>query len=91
MLAELLQSRFEYCMTAILILVGMYGVVVKRNLVKKFIGLNILQTGIVLLFVSLGLKEGGTVPIDTVNTMTDRAIKAIREIIIPLQREASAE
>jgi multicomponent Na+:H+ antiporter subunit C len=63
MLVEFLQGRFEYCMTAALILVGMYGIIVKRNLVKKLIGLNILQTAIVLLFVSLGLKDGGTVPI----------------------------
>jgi len=35
--------------------------------------------------------EGGTVPVETVNTMTLTAIRTIREIVLPLQREASAE
>lgn len=35
--------------------------------------------------------EGGTVPLDTVNIMTEKAISAIREMVIPLQREATAE
>jgi multicomponent Na+:H+ antiporter subunit C len=59
----LLQARFEYAMIAILVMVGMYGVIAKRNLVKKLISLNILQTAVVLFFVSFGLKRGGTVPI----------------------------
>lgn len=35
--------------------------------------------------------EGGTVPLDTVLAMTDKAINAIREIIIPIQRDATGE
>jgi ribonuclease PH len=35
--------------------------------------------------------EGGTVPIDTVNRMTEKAISAIRDMVIPLQKEATAE
>jgi len=38
-------------------------VLVKRNLVKKLIALNILQTAIILLFISMSLRRGGTVPI----------------------------
>lgn len=35
--------------------------------------------------------EGSTVPPETINTMTTKAINAIREIIIPIQKEASGE
>jgi ribonuclease PH len=35
--------------------------------------------------------EGKAVPLETVNSMTEKAIQAIREIIVPLQREASSE
>lgn len=35
--------------------------------------------------------EGGTVPLVTVNTMTEKAISAIREVVIPIQREATSE
>ncbi len=35
--------------------------------------------------------EGRAIPPETVNTMTEKAINAIKEIIIPIQRDASAE
>ena len=35
--------------------------------------------------------EGGTVPLDTIHTMTEKAIEAIREVIIPIQKEATGE
>jgi len=60
---ELVAGRFEYWMTGALILVGLYGLLNKRNLVKQFIGLNIMQTAIILLFISMSMREGGTVPI----------------------------
>ncbi len=60
---DLLASRFEYWITAALILVGLYGMIVKRNLVKKMIGLNIMQTAIILFFISMSVQPNGTVPI----------------------------
>ncbi len=60
---EMVAARFEYWMTAALIVVGLYGMLVKRNLVKKLIGLNIMQTAIILLFISMSVRPGGTVPI----------------------------
>ena len=62
-MAELFVARFEYWMTAGLIVIGFYGMIAKRNLVKKLIGLNIMQAAIVLFFISLSVKSGGTVPI----------------------------
>ena len=35
----------------------------KNNLIKKLIGMSIFQTAIILFYVSLGVKEGATVPI----------------------------
>lgn len=58
-----MEARYEYWMTSGLILLGFYGLFVKRNLVKKLIGLNILQSAVILLFISLAMKSGGTVPI----------------------------
>jgi multicomponent Na+:H+ antiporter subunit C len=62
-MSAIIEARFEYWMTAGLILIGFYGMIGKRNLVKKLIGLNILQAAIVLFFVSFAVKTGGTVPI----------------------------
>jgi multicomponent Na+:H+ antiporter subunit C len=60
---QIVEARFEYWMTVALLLIGFHGMIVKRNLVKKLIALNILQSAIILFFVSLGLKPGGNVPI----------------------------
>lgn len=62
-MGDLVAARFEYWMTGALIVVGFYGMLGKRNLVKQFIGLNIMQTAIILLFISMSVREGGTVPI----------------------------
>lgn len=62
-LVRLVESRFEFWMTVALLLIGLHGMIVKRNLVKKLIALNIVQSAIILLFVSLSLKPGGNVPI----------------------------
>jgi len=62
-IAHILSQRFEYGATALLIGMGTYALMTKKNLVKKMIALNILQTAIILLFISMSLRRGGTVPI----------------------------
>ncbi len=47
----------------IIFLIGLYGLISKKNLIKKVMGLNILTSGIILFFVSLGYKRGFTAPI----------------------------
>ena len=44
-------------------LVGLYAVLAKGNLIKKVIGLNILQTAVFLFYISIGRKEDGTAPV----------------------------
>jgi len=46
-----------------LIFIGIYIVLVKRNLIKVIIGLSILDTGINLFLISLGYISKGTAPI----------------------------
>jgi len=48
-----------------LILTGLFGVLTRKNLVKILLSLNILETGINLLVVSLGYFQGGKAPILT--------------------------
>lgn len=56
-------ARFPYWATAILLAVGLYGMIGKRSLVKQVIGLNIFQSAIILFFISGSLVDGATVPI----------------------------
>ena len=46
-----------------LVLIGLYIILVKHNLIKVIIGLGILDTGVNLFLVSIGYISGGTAPI----------------------------
>jgi multicomponent Na+:H+ antiporter subunit C len=52
-----------YILAVVLFLVGLYGVLVKRNLFKILIGLAIIEYAVNLLFALIGYRQGGTVPI----------------------------
>jgi len=56
-------TNYSYLMTAILLTIGLYGMVGKRNLLKKIIGMNIFQTAIFLFFIHGATKPGATVPV----------------------------
>jgi len=56
-------GRYVYVMFAILLVIGLYGMLGKRNLIKKLIGMNIFQTAIFLFFIEGATKLGATVPI----------------------------
>ena len=60
---EEIAARFPYWMTAALMAVGLYGMIGKRNLMKKVIGLSIFQSSIILFFVAGSIRQGGSVPI----------------------------
>jgi multicomponent Na+:H+ antiporter subunit C len=56
-------TYWPYAFTLVLMAVGLYGMLLKDNYVKKLIGMNIFQGAIILFFIALGYKTGGTVPI----------------------------
>lgn len=56
-------ALFNYWVVVILMMIGLYIVIAHKNLVKKLIGINIFQTSIFILFISLGKVSGGTAPI----------------------------
>jgi multicomponent Na+:H+ antiporter subunit C len=47
----------------ILMLVGLYAMIAKNNLIKKIIGMNIFQTSIILFYISTAFKKGASIPI----------------------------
>ncbi|HOI00422.1 MAG TPA: sodium:proton antiporter [Bacteroidales bacterium] len=52
-----------YVLTFLLFLVGLYGVLVSRNLVKIVISLTIMEFSIFLLLALIGYIQGGDAPI----------------------------
>ena len=57
-------ARYNFWGYVVLMMVGLYAMIAKNNLVKKVIGMSIFQTAIILFFVSIGAKLGdATIPI----------------------------
>ena len=64
-MVDALISHYNYWLIIILMMLGLYIVVSRGNLVKKIVGLNIFRTSVFLLYISLGKVSGGTAPILT--------------------------
>ena len=74
---EVVVSRINYWVYIALMMIGLYGIIIKNNIMKKIIGLSILQTAVILFFVSIGAKRDATIPIiDHTNASADTAISA---------------
>jgi len=58
-------SLFNYWVVIVLMMIGLYIVIARGNLVKKIIGLNIFQTAVFIFYISAGKVSGGTAPILT--------------------------
>jgi multicomponent Na+:H+ antiporter subunit C len=54
---------FNYWAFAVLLMVGLYALISKQNLVKKIMGLTIFQSAVFLFFITTSKLEGGTAPI----------------------------
>jgi multicomponent Na+:H+ antiporter subunit C len=60
---DLLLTKYNYWIYILIMMIGLYAMLAKNNLVKKIIGMGIFQTGIIVFYVSIGAKRGGTIPI----------------------------
>lgn len=56
-------SDYNYWIYILLMMIGLYAMLAKNNLVKKVIGMSIFQTAIIVFYVSIGAKEHATIPI----------------------------
>ena len=58
-------AQWNYYVVIILMMLGFYAVIARGNMVKKMVGLNIFQTSVFMLYISVGKIDGGTAPILT--------------------------
>lgn len=56
-------ENLSYVLTSVLMIIGLYGALFKRDLFRKMIGLSIFQSAIILFFVASGSRIGGTLPV----------------------------
>ncbi|NVJ91554.1 MAG: cation:proton antiporter subunit C [Methylocystaceae bacterium] len=54
---------YNYWIVIFLMMAGFYIVIARGNLVKKLVGLNIFQTSVFLLYISMGKVQDATAPI----------------------------
>ena len=54
---------FNYWVVIVLMMTGFYVVIARHNLVKKLIGLSVFQVSVFLLYITIGVRKGGTAPI----------------------------
>lgn len=56
-------SHFNYWIVIFLMMIGLYMVICRDNLARKVIGLNVFQTSVFVLFISIGAVRAATAPI----------------------------
>ncbi len=54
---------YNYFIFAVLLMVGLYCILARTNIIKSLIGLTIFQSAVFLLYISLDKIDGGTAPI----------------------------
>ena len=77
-------ARYNYWAYIILMMIGLYAMIVKRNLVKKIIGMSIFQTAIILFYISTAVKRDATLPIIAHGQGGGHAAARAADVINPL-------
>ena len=80
---EEIVAKYNYWLYVILMMIGFYAMIGKKNLVKKLIGMNIFQTAIILMYISAGVKKGARIPILDKHDVLEHGIRAA-DIVNPL-------
>ena len=63
-----LADRGIYMLTIVLLAIGIYGMIVCSNYMKKLMCMNIMQVSIIFFFLTFGQKDGATIPV-TMNNL----------------------
>ncbi|MDZ7832789.1 MAG: cation:proton antiporter subunit C [Desulfobacterales bacterium] len=62
-LIDILIARYNYWVVICLMMIGLYAMMAKNNLIKKIIGMSIFQTAVILFYVSIATKHDASIPI----------------------------
>jgi len=54
---------WNYWVVILLMMLGLYNVIARENLIKKIMGLNLFQVSVIMLYITMGKIAGGTAPI----------------------------
>mgnify|MGYP001111731856 CR=1 FL=1 len=62
-MTDYILGHINYWLIIAVMMIGLYTLISRSNLIKKLAGLAVFQTAVILFYVSLGKVTGGTVPI----------------------------
>jgi multicomponent Na+:H+ antiporter subunit C len=57
-------GHMHYWLAALLLIIGLHGMLIRPNLVRKLMAMNIMQVAVIMFFIALADKVGGTTPIE---------------------------
>jgi multicomponent Na+:H+ antiporter subunit C len=57
-------GHMNYWLAAILLLIGLHGMLIRPNLVRKLMAMNVLQVAVIMFFIALADKTDATAPIE---------------------------
>ena len=77
-----LLHNYQYVAAMLLFCIGLYTVIVRRNIIKKLIGLNIMETAVFFLYISMGYLDGGIAPIRVGGADPSRMVNPIPQALI---------
>lgn len=85
LLQDLITNKYNFAGAFVLMCIGLWAMIGKRNFPKKILGMGIFQTAIMLFYVSTSVKEGATLPIiDTFGPEGKKVAVLAAEYINPL-------
>lgn len=62
-MSQFFVDYYNYIIVVLVMMLGLWGMIAKKNLIQKCIAMAIFQTGIILFYISMGAKKGSSIPI----------------------------
>jgi multicomponent Na+:H+ antiporter subunit C len=73
-------AHIHYWLSGALLLVGLYGMLAAPNLVRKLMGMNIMQTAVIVFFLTLAAKSNATVPLVPKDAVNSAAVQYVNPL-----------
>lgn len=75
-------SFLPFAIAAWLFLIGLYGIVSSRNLIRAILSLTVVQSATYLVLLGVGYKKGGTAPIFADISQTSKAVDPVVQVLV---------
>ena len=69
-MSVLVPGQLQYALAALLLLTGLYGMLAKTNLARKLMAMNVMQVAVIVFFIALAVRSGGSPPIEIEHVAT---------------------